>query len=117
VVPGRYAAARFYLVGEGENETDGRYFGIWDVRKPGPAMEKFSHDDSGWQQARKRMHKLNHNNPTVPLVRNVKCPTCEMQTVVKITGADKVATAALIGVFALGKISKSFKCISCGYSW
>jgi predicted RNA-binding Zn-ribbon protein involved in translation (DUF1610 family) len=63
------------------------------------------------------MYKLNSYNTTVPLVRNIKCPTCGMQTVIKITGADKVASAALFGVFALAKMGKSFKCISCGYAW
>ena len=46
-----------------------------------------------------------------------RCPTCGSTSVEKISTASKVGAAALIGVFALGKISKTFKCKNCGYQW
>ena len=35
----------------------------------------------------------------------------------KIGLADKAVTAALVGVFAIGRAGKTFECRSCGYSW
>ena len=46
-----------------------------------------------------------------------RCPTCSSTSVEKISTGSKVGAALLVGVFALGKISKTFKCKSCGYQW
>ncbi|MHB8882296.1 MAG: hypothetical protein ACYC69_12415 [Thermodesulfovibrionales bacterium] len=46
-----------------------------------------------------------------------KCPTCHSLYVEKISLASKAGNVALVGVFAIGKISKTFKCNSCGYQW
>jgi hypothetical protein len=45
------------------------------------------------------------------------CPTCSSTNIEKIELSTKVGAALLVGVFALGKISKTFKCSSCGYQW
>jgi len=42
------------------------------------------------------------------------CPTCGSTNVEKISGINKVGSAALFGVFSLGHISKTFKCKNCG---
>ncbi len=46
-----------------------------------------------------------------------KCPTCRSANVGKISLASKAGEVALVGVFAIGKVSKTFKCNSCGYQW
>ncbi len=46
-----------------------------------------------------------------------KCPTCSSTKVEKISLKSKVGAGLLVGVFALGKISKTFKCNNCGYKW
>ncbi|HKZ45840.1 MAG TPA: hypothetical protein VJ202_00470 [Thermodesulfobacteriota bacterium] len=46
-----------------------------------------------------------------------KCPTCGSPDVERITAANKVKNAALWGVFALGHLSKTFKCNNCGQKW
>lgn len=46
-----------------------------------------------------------------------KCPTCSSIDVEKISFKSKVGAGLLVGVFALGRISKTFKCNSCGYKW
>lgn len=42
------------------------------------------------------------------------CPTCGSTNVEKISGLNKVGSAALFGVFSLGHISKTFRCKNCG---
>lgn len=51
------------------------------------------------------------------VVKTLKCPTCHAQTVSKIKTGSKVASAATVGVFAVGKISKTFTCRNCGFTW
>jgi transposase-like protein len=46
-----------------------------------------------------------------------KCPTCNSERIEKISGSSKVGGAVLFGLFALGHISKTFKCDNCGYKW
>jgi predicted Zn-ribbon and HTH transcriptional regulator len=46
-----------------------------------------------------------------------RCPTCQSTKIEKISKKSKVGSAVLWGVFALGKVSKTFKCKNCGYSW
>lgn len=46
-----------------------------------------------------------------------KCPTCGSTNIQKITLLPKVGAAALVGIFSLGYLSKTFKCNSCGYKW
>lgn len=46
-----------------------------------------------------------------------KCPTCGSTNIEKISTGTKVGAAALFGLFALAKISKTFKCRNCGYQW
>lgn len=46
-----------------------------------------------------------------------KCPTCGSIEVEKISLKSKIGAGLLVGVFALGKISKTFKCNNCKYQW
>ena len=46
-----------------------------------------------------------------------KCPTYQSRSVEKISTANKVVSAGLIGIFSLGHLSKTFKCQNCGYKW
>jgi len=47
----------------------------------------------------------------------IKCPTCGSKNVEKISKASKAKSALLFGVFAAGKMSKTFKCNNCDYTW
>jgi predicted RNA-binding Zn-ribbon protein involved in translation (DUF1610 family) len=46
-----------------------------------------------------------------------KCPTCGSPIIEKLKTSGKVGSAVLFGVFALGHISKTFKCGNCGNKW
>lgn len=44
----------------------------------------------------------------------VKCPFCQSSNVKKISGTSKAASAIAFGVFALGKVTKTWHCNNCG---
>lgn len=46
----------------------------------------------------------------------VKCPTCQSTNIQKISGLERSASVAMLGLFSK-KINKSFKCNHCGYTW
>jgi hypothetical protein len=46
-----------------------------------------------------------------------KCPTCGSINIEKISLKSKLGMTALVGVFAIGHIAKTFKCNSCGAKW
>ncbi|WML37465.1 hypothetical protein [Clostridium sp. OS1-26] len=48
---------------------------------------------------------------------SIKCPNCKSPNVKKISGLSKAGSVALFGIFALGKVSKTYECNSCGYRW
>jgi len=45
------------------------------------------------------------------------CPTCNSTNIQKIGIGNKVASGAILGIFAINHIGKTFKCKSCGYQW
>lgn len=47
----------------------------------------------------------------------LKCPTCGSTKVIRIPGLSKATWVALQGVYSIGKISKTFQCMNCGYKW
>lgn len=47
----------------------------------------------------------------------IKCPNCKSTNVKKIGGLSKAGSVALFGVFAMGKVSKTYQCNKCGYRW
>ena len=47
----------------------------------------------------------------------LKCPTCGSAKVIRIPGLSKAIWVALQGVYSIGKISKTFQCMNCGYKW
>ena len=47
----------------------------------------------------------------------LKCPTCGSAKVIRIPGLSKATWIALQGVYSIGKISKTFQCMNCGYKW
>lgn len=54
--------------------------------------------------------KINNSAPlNIP-----KCPTCGSTNLSKITATQKVGKAALFGLFAVGDMSKTWKCNNCG---
>ncbi len=52
-----------------------------------------------------------------PMSSIIKCPNCKSSDVEKISTSSKVGSAVLFGVFAMGKINKSYECKKCGYKW
>jgi predicted RNA-binding Zn-ribbon protein involved in translation (DUF1610 family) len=52
-----------------------------------------------------------------PLASTIKCPTCKSPDVEKISGLSKAGSVALWGVFAIGKVSKTYRCKKCGAQW
>jgi len=52
-----------------------------------------------------------------PMQTGIRCPACKSADVKKITGASKVGSALVWGVFALGKLAKTYECNKCGYRW
>jgi hypothetical protein len=103
------------LLGRGVDENGRAYFGIWDSRNPGPAARRYDATDQGWGELWKWARR--HDSDFVRFFPGVKCPTCGSETAVQITGTDKFASAMLVGVFALGKMGKSFECAYCHYRW
>lgn len=59
-------------------------------------------------------HFNNSFKDTQPVI---KCPTCQSTNTKKISGASKAGSALVWGVLAVGKISQTFECKSCGYRW
>lgn len=45
---------------------------------------------------------------------SVKCIACGSTNVQRISAASKVGSVALWGIFAVGKVAKTFKCKDCG---
>lgn len=43
----------------------------------------------------------------------VTCPYCQSTNTTKISNLSKAGSVALFGVFAMGKVSKQWKCNSC----
>jgi hypothetical protein len=42
------------------------------------------------------------------------CPVCGSANIHKISAANKVGAAAVFGIFAIGHVSKTYKCDNCG---
>ena len=52
-----------------------------------------------------------------PMETSIKCPTCKSDDVEKISNASKVGSALMFGVFAMGKLSKTYQCNKCKFRW
>lgn len=60
-------------------------------------------------ETEKREMQVSSDNNNQP-----QCPICKSTKIHKISGANKVGSALMFGVFAAGHVSKTFKCDSCG---
>lgn len=47
----------------------------------------------------------------------IKCPNCHSSNVHKISGASKAGSAIMFGIFAMGKLNKTYECDKCVYRW
>lgn len=47
----------------------------------------------------------------------IRCKNCKSTRVEKISNASKAGSALMWGVFAAGKMSKTYKCLDCKVSW
>ncbi len=48
---------------------------------------------------------------------DVRCPTCQSRLVERQSASKRAAKVVAFGVFAAGSVAKTFKCLSCGYTW
>jgi predicted RNA-binding Zn-ribbon protein involved in translation (DUF1610 family) len=46
-----------------------------------------------------------------------RCPTCTSDRVERIGAGRKIGAAAAVGVFAIGKMAQTFRCLNCGFRW
>ena len=46
-----------------------------------------------------------------------KCPSCGSSDCEKISVRNKMGTAALFGLFAVGHLNKTYRCKNCGTKW
>lgn len=54
------------------------------------------------------------DEPTIQPSNIPKCPICGSTNLSKITATQKVGKVALFGLFAVGDMSKTWKCNNCG---
>jgi ribosomal protein L7/L12 len=47
----------------------------------------------------------------------IKCPNCDSINTKKISGASKVGSVVLFGIFSMGKLTKTYQCSKCDYRW
>lgn len=52
-----------------------------------------------------------------PISNSIRCPNCKSTNIEKISAMSKAGSVLVWGVFAAGKVSKTFQCKSCGYKW
>jgi hypothetical protein len=80
--------------------------------------------DVDWEEARAAVQMLEAAGALViaqeviqpdPSRHIPRCPTCGSSRVRLVTG--KIGTAALVGIFALPKMAKTFECLNCRYRW
>jgi ribosomal protein L7/L12 len=46
-----------------------------------------------------------------------RCPTCTSDQVERIGAGRKLGAAAAVGVFAIGKMGQTYRCLNCGFRW
>lgn len=59
---------------------------------------------------------INSNN-TSQYSNIIKCPNCNSPSVKKISTGSKAVSVAMWGIFAAGKLTKTYQCNKCGYRW
>ena len=47
----------------------------------------------------------------------IRCPNCKSRDVNKIGAGNKAVSVMLIGVFAMGTLTKTYQCKACGFRW
>ena len=52
-------------------------------------------------------------NPTIRTKQVITCPYCQSTNTKKISTISKAGSVAMFGVFAMGKVSKQWKCSDC----
>ena len=52
-----------------------------------------------------------------PMATSIKCPNCKSTDVHKISSASKVGSALMFGIFAAGKLTKTYQCDVCKFRW
>lgn len=68
------------------------------------------------------IEKVNKSRQTVEVVeksqsKDIVCTNCGSNNTSRISGANKVASGFLFGIFSANKLKSSWQCKSCGYKW
>lgn len=89
------------------------YYGKLDSKKDYSAFKKREQFDKDYLDGKilESNHQINLQTSNTP-----KCPTCGSTNIRKISTGERMVSVGMLGLFSK-KISKSFKCNSCGYTW
>lgn len=85
-----------------------------------PKCQKIYNDNNTYYclKCNQRLVKMEkeYNIPTTPqpTTPTITCPYCKSTDCKKISGLSKAGSVALWGIFALGKTTKQWHCLSCG---
>jgi len=52
-----------------------------------------------------------------PMSTGIKCPNCKSTKVEKISASSKIGSALVLGVFSVGKLTKTYQCKDCKFRW
>ena len=89
---------------------------IKNVIKSSPNFDQSAWDRRvGYQETRKHYDDILKNEMEAQS-HQPECPTCHSKNVQRISGLERGASIAVLGLFSK-KINKSFKCNNCGYTW
>lgn len=79
--------------------------------------EKYYEYIGGYEEDLKDHSKTIKFNPNANKSNVVRCPACGSTKVQKISTGNKIGSAMIFGIFSLGHLGKTFKCLSCGYKF
>lgn len=52
-----------------------------------------------------------------PMSTQIRCTNCKSTHVEKISTANKAGSVLMFGVFAAGKVTKTWQCLDCKFKW
>jgi len=52
-----------------------------------------------------------------PMSTGIKCPNCKSANIHKISSANKLGSVLMFGIFASGRLTKTYQCNDCKYRW
>ncbi|QXE20052.1 zinc-ribbon domain-containing protein [Clostridium sp. 001] len=74
-------------------------------------------DDKNIEEAKKVEYAQDIKDRQTVEDNVIKCPNCRSTNVKRISGLSKAGSVALVGIFSMGKLTKTYECNKCGYRW